>query len=527
MFDRSRKGRQIMKQSSDKRNSISRAAFPVVMLIWALVMIPACAVFLFGSSADAAGRTRLRAEWVSLTRTSYVCNGKSRKPEVKIVRKGSRKAVQLIQDRDYTVTYRYNRKPGTARAVVRGKGRYRGTVELTFRIRPAIRQIRSVSVTQNTIRVKWLRAMDYATGYQLQFSPDSACKTNTGSFYYRVDSKKGKYLTASLQDLEPDTRYFLRLRAYRTLGGVYYYGPWSKVMAVGTGRPEDPETESLSLSFEQGRVMYRDELYHNVQGLCTDHRSSLYIALREGGDNAYHDSRPTMLRRINRKGTVLVSNKNKCYCHANGITYCGKDGNLYIATLGRTVNAEKVKPGKISPQQHNVIGVADGQTLAFRRFFSVEEQILSLGIGHVRVKDGEDLECPYISSVHYDADRDIFICPLKQYRLIEDDTVMHQGIVIFDGSWNLTDYIDYPYPRMYTANAAAHGGRYYLCLNVIGTREKKMTVLDQDFRKTGTVILPAACEDEFECADWIGDTLYGSFNTSRVTVEAFDLMQEP
>ncbi|WP_028510325.1 CAP domain-containing protein [Ruminococcus sp. NK3A76] len=61
----------------------------------------------------------------------YKYTGKAIKPAVKTVKLGS---VTLKKGRDYTVSYKNNKKAGTATVVITGKGNYKGTVKKTFKI---------------------------------------------------------------------------------------------------------------------------------------------------------------------------------------------------------------------------------------------------------------------------------------------------------------------------------------------------------------------------------------------------------
>lgn len=67
---------------------------------------------------------------VSLSKTSYAYDGKAKKPGV-TVRDGK---TVLKKGTDYTVAYKGNVSAGTAKAIVAGKGGYKGSVTKTFKI---------------------------------------------------------------------------------------------------------------------------------------------------------------------------------------------------------------------------------------------------------------------------------------------------------------------------------------------------------------------------------------------------------
>lgn len=74
---------------------------------------------------------RIKSGSVKLSKTSYKYDGHTKKPSV-TVKFGQHK---LKKNRDYTITYRNNRRRGTASVIVKGKGLYSGTVTKKFWIR--------------------------------------------------------------------------------------------------------------------------------------------------------------------------------------------------------------------------------------------------------------------------------------------------------------------------------------------------------------------------------------------------------
>ncbi len=67
-----------------------------------------------------------------------------------------------------------------------------------------------------------------AKGYQVQYSPS---KKFTGA-----KSVTARTCSVTLGNLKKGKTYFVRVRAYRTLKGVKYYGRWSKVKSVKVGK---------------------------------------------------------------------------------------------------------------------------------------------------------------------------------------------------------------------------------------------------------------------------------------------------
>lgn len=271
-----------------------------------------------------------------------------------------------------------------------------------------------------------------------------------------------------------------------------------------------------------GSGFYEDESYPNIQGLCTDGAEYVFIACREGGNDAYNDAQPTMLRKLDTDGNVAASNGDTCYCHANSLTYCEQDKRLYISTLGRPDNVEDGSDAS-DPQQYNVIGVADAETLENLGFFSVEEQMA--GLGTVLRSDGTE-GSRYLKAVYYDAGTGRFIGLTKDYSLSSGETEKFLGLAVFDFEWNLLEYHEYRIAApVHTGSLTADENYIYCSDNVSGTI-KYMLVFDREYHYIGQWALLAETASEMECADFIGGSLYASFNTDPVTVEKMTLAAE-
>ena len=268
------------------------------------------------------------------------------------------------------------------------------------------------------------------------------------------------------------------------------------------------------------RRLYKDEEKNNVQAICTD-GEFLYIACREGGDTAEVDLLPATLKKISLDGSLVLENADTCYCHANGMAYCDKDGMLYIATLGRTENAVEVPEGELSVQQYGTIAVVDPETLAFVHMFNVNEQLRQIGLGNLSSKRGvwEQLDCPVLSQVNYYPSLGIFICQLRPY-ILEGDDVRRQGLVFFDTDWDLLGFKEIPY-NSYSGNMATDGLYYYMSLNQSGSKLKLSSILDMDFNVICQMFFQSPVSNELENFAIIGQTLYATFNTKPISILEF------
>ena len=83
------------------------------------------------------------------------------------------------------------------------------------------------STKKKTIQVQW-KKLSGVTGYQVQTALDK--KFKKGKKNYTV--KKAKTTKKTIKKLKSKKKYFVRVRAYKTLNGKKYYGSWSKVKSV-------------------------------------------------------------------------------------------------------------------------------------------------------------------------------------------------------------------------------------------------------------------------------------------------------
>ena len=83
------------------------------------------------------------------------------------------------------------------------------------------------STKKKTIQVQW-KKISGVTGYQVQAALDK--KFKKGKKTYTV--KKAKTTKKTIKKLKSRKKYFVRVRAYKTVGGKKYYGIWSKVKSV-------------------------------------------------------------------------------------------------------------------------------------------------------------------------------------------------------------------------------------------------------------------------------------------------------
>ena len=168
----------------------------------------------------------------TVTVAAVTYNGKARIPSV-TVKDGS---TTLKEKTDYTVTYASGRKNvGQYKVTVKLKGNYKGSGTAYLKINPKGTTLATSTAASKAITVKWKKQaakMSTAriTGYQFQLATNSGFTKNKKTVTVSGYSKTSKKVTG----LKGKTKYYIRIRTYKTISGKKYYSPWSKAKTVTT-----------------------------------------------------------------------------------------------------------------------------------------------------------------------------------------------------------------------------------------------------------------------------------------------------
>ena len=169
----------------------------------------------------------LIAKKMILSKTSYVYNGKAKKPAVTVIdNKGNK-----ISGAYYTVSYRNNEKVGKATVTVELKNGYFGALKKNFTIKPNGTKCISLTGKSKSISIKWAKQKTQTTGYQIQYSTNS--KFSKKSRVIKT-VKKNVITKLTVKRLKASKTYYVRIRTYKTVNGKMYYSDWSKVKKVKT-----------------------------------------------------------------------------------------------------------------------------------------------------------------------------------------------------------------------------------------------------------------------------------------------------
>jgi hypothetical protein len=177
----------------------------------------------------AATKTKLTSKntTVKLSVTSYTYNGKTKTPSVVIKDSNGKK----ISSKYYTVTYKNNKKVGTATLTIKFKDKYTGTITKTFKVNPKSTTIKKATSSKaKTITVTWKKQATQTTGYQIQYATDKKFSKNKKT----LTVKSTKTTSKTIKNLSAKKKYYIRIRTYKIVGGKKYYSSWSKVQTVKT-----------------------------------------------------------------------------------------------------------------------------------------------------------------------------------------------------------------------------------------------------------------------------------------------------
>ena len=108
---------------------------------------------------------------------------------------------------------------------------YTGSKTVYLQITPKKTSVSSVKAAKKAVTVKWKKGKKVqVTGYQVMVATNSKFTKNAKTVNvkgYKVTSKK-------VSKLKAKTKYFVKVRTYKTVKGVKIYSDWSKVKYVKT-----------------------------------------------------------------------------------------------------------------------------------------------------------------------------------------------------------------------------------------------------------------------------------------------------
>ncbi|MGN0658630.1 MAG: fibronectin type III domain-containing protein [Emergencia sp.] len=166
-----------------------------------------------------AGKTSIESMEVRLSATTFTYNGNYRRPTVTVENPDK----TLTKDTDYTVAFKNNKYVGKATVTITGIGDYTGQIVKNFKINPTrVTVSKLTKPSSGKLKLTWKKHSTQTTGFQIQYSTSSTFKS---AKTVTVSSKTAT--TKTISSLKKGRKYYVRIRAYKTVNGVRYYSSWS------------------------------------------------------------------------------------------------------------------------------------------------------------------------------------------------------------------------------------------------------------------------------------------------------------
>lgn len=147
--------------------------------------------------------------------------GKAITPKVTVTYKGTK----LTKDKDYAITWKNNKKIGTATLTITGRGLFTGTKTTTFRIIPKSVKLSSLKAGKKQLSVSWKKGQGI-DGYEIEYSLKKNFKGSK-----KITVSKAKTTTYTIKKLKAKKTYYVRIRAFKKVKGKKYYSEWSKTLS--------------------------------------------------------------------------------------------------------------------------------------------------------------------------------------------------------------------------------------------------------------------------------------------------------
>lgn len=170
----------------------------------------------------------------NLENTVYTYNGAYRTPAVSVIFKnatdtsGNTRSYTLKNNTDYKILYEDNKKVGTATIVFTGTGNFKGLHVENFTIRPQPTILRKLIKGTKQFRVVWKKQTTQMSGYQIQYATNKKFKSSK-----KISSSKTA-TSKTIKKLKSKKTYYVRVRTYKSIGGIKYYSKWSNTMKIKT-----------------------------------------------------------------------------------------------------------------------------------------------------------------------------------------------------------------------------------------------------------------------------------------------------
>lgn len=163
-----------------------------------------------------------KAEVIGLKSKTY--NGKPQRIKLTLTLGGKK----LSEGADYTLICRNNKNVGFANVTIKGKGRYKGSINKTFKIIPRRTSLNRIKCSRKEITVSWKKRSVQTSGYQIQYGENKMFMSGVK----QVVIKNNRKVKKKIKGLKRKKKYYVRIRTIKRVNGKMFYSKWSKVKTV-------------------------------------------------------------------------------------------------------------------------------------------------------------------------------------------------------------------------------------------------------------------------------------------------------
>jgi hypothetical protein len=118
--------------------------------------------------------------------------------------------------------------PGTILVTAIARDWHYGTAKASYTIKVKKPKQKKLKKSGRKITVRWKKlSHKYVTGYQVRYSTNSSMKNAKTK---RV--KKWSATKAKLKKLKKHRKYYVQVRSYVKINGIYYHSKWSKKKSI-------------------------------------------------------------------------------------------------------------------------------------------------------------------------------------------------------------------------------------------------------------------------------------------------------
>ena len=179
----------------------------------------------------------------TITAKNRIYTGKAIVPKVTVMY-GETK---LKEGRDYTLSYSKAKIYQKVKVTVKGKGKFKGSRNVYFKIIPKGTEITKVTGGTKQFTVEW-KKREGVTGYRIEYSLHEDFSKSRGLYVKGVDT-----LTATIRKPKAGRTYYVRVRTYVKRKNRLFFSAWSET--VSTNRAKANEAQVFEATMGVGEAL--------------------------------------------------------------------------------------------------------------------------------------------------------------------------------------------------------------------------------------------------------------------------------